>query len=115
MTLQYLRQPAKTIYLIYEALLTLLIRIPIWIVMAIPRQAKCLIRLASSNNQHLSRAWRPAPSRSYARTLLIQIARQVVEVMDKCGPVIHKPKYTQLEESEDAEGIWVDPVDPELR
>ncbi|EEB96824.1 hypothetical protein MPER_03971 [Moniliophthora perniciosa FA553] len=34
--------------------------------------------------------------------------------MGKCGPVTHEPRYTQLEESEDAEGIWVDPVGPEL-
>ncbi|KAK7053370.1 hypothetical protein VNI00_003996 [Paramarasmius palmivorus] len=114
MAYEYRWQPAKTLYLTLQVLFTLFIRIPIWMMVAIPRQVELFARFMTSDNVlPLFRIWRPTPSRSYVRTLLIQTIRQVVKIMNKTGPLTHEPNYRNLEESEDAEGVWVDPT-PEL-
>ncbi|ESK97156.1 hypothetical protein Moror_6377 [Moniliophthora roreri MCA 2997] len=86
MTLQYRRQPAKTIYLLYELLCTIFVKIPFWIVLAIPR------------------GWRPVPSRSFKRTMAIHLFRHLVDSLDKVG--LNEPNHENLQ-GED--GVWVNP------
>ncbi|KAG7098679.1 hypothetical protein E1B28_000593 [Marasmius oreades] len=89
MTLQYRRQPLKTIYLAYEAFTTVFIKIPVWVIIA------------------LLKSWRPVPTRSISRTILVQLISNLVNVMDKTGPLTYEPSFRDLE---DKDGVWVDPV-----
>ncbi|KAF9263256.1 alpha/beta-hydrolase, partial [Marasmius fiardii PR-910] len=56
------------------------------------------------------RSWRPVPTRSVARTILVHLISHLVNVMDKTGPLSREPSFRELEGND---GVWVDPT-PQL-
>lgn len=46
------KQPVKGLYLLYQLISTLLVRIPLWVVLAVPRQVE--LELVSARDQSLA-------------------------------------------------------------
>lgn len=89
------KQPWKTIYLVYEAISMTFVRIPLWVLLAIPR----------SN--------RPRPSWTIKRTLSIKLLRYYLgELSTKIGRLDSKPiaNYTAISEGVNIKGVWLPPV-----
>ncbi|KAF5370693.1 hypothetical protein D9758_002008 [Tetrapyrgos nigripes] len=97
MVLGYRHQPWKGLYLCYDFLGTLFVRVPLWFLFSIPR------------------SWRPRFSWSIKQTLLVQIFRHVVvDVMDQTGPIFPVPDHRVLKDGPAVNGVWIDPVPDDL-
>ncbi|KAK7053372.1 hypothetical protein VNI00_003998 [Paramarasmius palmivorus] len=91
MALKYHRQPAKTIYVLYELVCTVFVKIPLWSLLAMPR------------------SWRPIPSRSFTRTMSIHLLRHLIDSLDRIGG-LNEPTHENLEGDD---GTWINPA-PDL-
>ncbi|KAF8345912.1 endoplasmic reticulum protein [Amanita rubescens] len=85
-------QPLKSIYLTYQILSTLFIRIPWWTL------------------QSTFRSWRPRESWSLTRALLVRLIRHVGIVMKHVGGIAPRTSYKAIQPGPGVNGIWVDPV-----
>ncbi|KAH7907453.1 Alpha/Beta hydrolase protein [Hygrophoropsis aurantiaca] len=89
-------QPKKGLYLAYQALSTLLVRLPLWAAWYLP---PCT---------------RPRPSWSWAHTLAVQMVRHVTYVTTVVGGIRPRPDWRAIAPTGgDAEGVWV-PGAPDL-
>jgi len=88
-------QPAKGLYLIYQLISTLLVRIPLWVILAIPRSL------------------RPRDSWNLKRVIQVKLLRHMLLLTSKTGPLTSMPDYLAITPGVNVNGIWVDPV-PEL-
>ncbi|KAG5719825.1 Esterase, partial [Termitomyces sp. T112] len=91
---RYRHQPSKAIYLTGQFLVTLL-RIPLWILVSIPR------------------SWRPRKSWSFKRAFLLKVARFVMVLPSETGPLIKSPNHEAITLGPGINGLWVEPV-PDL-
>ncbi|GLB37506.1 putative steryl acetyl hydrolase [Lyophyllum shimeji] len=89
------RQPLKAAYLTYQVLTTLLLRIPLWVLLAIPRPL------------------RPRASWSVKRTVFVNFVRHFLNISARSGPVIILPNHLAITPGENVNGVWLDPA-PQL-
>ncbi|KAI0093134.1 alpha/beta-hydrolase [Irpex rosettiformis] len=90
-------QPFKTVYLVFEGLTTILIRLPIWVVLALPK----------SN--------RPRRTWTFKRTILHRFLRYLYSpsVVPWTLGLTKEPDYRKLEQGPKIKGVWM-PAVPEL-
>lgn len=97
MVLKYGTQPKKALYLGFQLAKTAFISIPIWLVVSLPK------------------SWRPDRSWSYTRTLWVQILRRFVDISEETGLLVpSKPPHKSIQPGKNVNGIWIEPVPPEL-
>lgn len=90
------KQPWKGIYLLYNTITLLSIRIPLWYLLAIPK----------SN--------RPRPSWTIKRTILVKLLRHYLgELTAKVGRVQTKsiPNHTAIFDEINSKGVWIPPAE----
>ncbi|KAK2462087.1 hypothetical protein APHAL10511_006550 [Amanita phalloides] len=92
MPFTFMHQPLKGIYIVYQLLTTLLIRIPWWTLRSLPR------------------SWRPRTSWSLNRVLRINLLRHMICVVDQLGIFRITPNHLALETDVGANGVWIEPV-----
>jgi acetyl esterase/lipase len=85
-------QPLKTTYLAYQALSTLLFRLPYWLVRAIVPSL------------------RPRRSWSIRRTVGINLLRLSFTILHKVGPLAKSPDHKELDAKKGILGVWVEPI-----
>ncbi|KAK2463212.1 hypothetical protein APHAL10511_004867 [Amanita phalloides] len=95
MVFAFRHQPLKGIYIAYELLSTLLVRVPWWIL------------------RSTLRSWRPRKSWSLARALRVHIRRHLSKVSHQVGSPSTVPNHLAIQPGPNVNGIWVDAV-PEL-
>ena len=80
MSFRFLRiQPFKGLYLIYQVLTTLFIRVPLWILFALPRQETAsLLVFFLLPTCVITRSRRPRPSWDLKRVLGVNLVRQLL-------------------------------------
>ncbi|KAI5891578.1 alpha/beta-hydrolase [Schizophyllum commune H4-8] len=95
--LGYHRQPLKAAYLTGQALLTLLVRMPFWIVASLPRP------------------WRPRTSWTFWQSVVVKFARRAAKTIAIVGDIDPRglPDYEAIVPGEGVNGVWLDPV-PDL-
>ncbi|KAI0344811.1 alpha/beta-hydrolase [Trametopsis cervina] len=90
-----MRQLFKGLYILYEVVTTLLIRAPLWYILAIPRRL------------------RPKPSWTIGRTFHLRFL-QYICAGSSFGPwlysLMHIPNYLALEQGLDVKGVWIPAV-----
>ncbi|KAI0093133.1 Alpha/Beta hydrolase protein [Irpex rosettiformis] len=85
-------QPFKGPYLLYEAVTTTFVRVPLWFIFALPR-----------NN-------RPKATWSLRRSLLLWWRKHWGAVSERSGRWWKEPNYLALELGANIKGVWVNPV-----
>ncbi|OBZ68272.1 Esterase [Grifola frondosa] len=93
-----LRQPLKTIYLFYELVATVFVRIPFWVVIYTPR------------------AFRPRRSWTLKKCLTVNIWRVVSpfgDIADRVGSIAPFPTHKAIPDTPGIKSVWLDPA-PEL-
>ncbi|KAF8893844.1 Alpha/Beta hydrolase protein [Infundibulicybe gibba] len=88
-------QPLKGLYLTYQLFSTLFVRIPLWVLLSIPRSR------------------RPRKTWSIKRVFWVNMIRHVLALPNRTGPLVTTPSHLAITPGVDVNGIWVDPV-PEL-
>ncbi|KAG2150507.1 Alpha/Beta hydrolase protein [Suillus clintonianus] len=89
-------QPFKGLYLCYQLISTIFIRVPIW----------SLWYLLPSN--------RPRSTWSWGHAMILGLARHVVYISSFTGNILPQPDHRALAPTKEAEGVWVDGVPSEL-
>ncbi|KAF9451938.1 alpha/beta-hydrolase [Macrolepiota fuliginosa MF-IS2] len=92
MAYPYRKQPFKTLYLTYEALTTLFVRIPLWILLGFPRSL------------------RPRQSWDLKRTVMVNIIRHLFVVQGRTGALRATPDHRAIAPGAHVSGVWVSPV-----
>ncbi|KAJ7783274.1 alpha/beta-hydrolase [Mycena metata] len=88
-------QPLKAAYVLYQ-LLSAVIRLPYWAVLAVPR------------------AWRPRKSWSWRRTVQVKLIRHLTSMSQIVGPLMISPNHLALVPGTGYHGVWVEPVPSEF-
>ncbi|KAJ3572736.1 hypothetical protein NP233_g2894 [Leucocoprinus birnbaumii] len=83
-------QPFKAIYVVAELISIVFLRVPFWIAISIPR------------------SWRPRPSWSLPRSVLVHALRRYFLLNHWVGGVLKAPDYLALQKGKDVNGVWVD-------
>ncbi|KAF5354962.1 hypothetical protein D9756_005368 [Leucocoprinus leucothites] len=96
MAYQYTKQPVKALFLAYQVLSTLLVRIPLWVLLSIPR------------------GLRPRKSWDLKRTVMVNIIRHLFEVQGESGPLIISPDHRAITPGPGVNGIWISPMPKSL-
>ncbi|KAJ3547208.1 hypothetical protein NMY22_g1741 [Coprinellus aureogranulatus] len=85
-------QPLKGLYLVYQFVSTLFIRLPFWILSNTPRSL------------------RPRPSWPVGRGVVVKLVRHVMTIQNQTGPWAVAPDYRTLTLGEGVNGIWIEPA-----
>ncbi|KAG6369578.1 Alpha/Beta hydrolase protein [Boletus reticuloceps] len=85
-------QPWFGLYLTYQVVSTTLFRLPYWYLSAYPL------------------SWRPRPSWSVTRTVLVRLFSHLFRVTQKTGPLVRFPTHHAIAASPGVKGVWVNPV-----
>ncbi|KAK7053375.1 hypothetical protein VNI00_004001 [Paramarasmius palmivorus] len=88
----YHRQPLKGLYLTYQFFSTVFIRLPVWVVLSIPRSL------------------RPRSSWDFKRALLTRLIRHMGAVSEKTGPLIKSPNHLAIVPGDGVLGVWIEPA-----
>ncbi|KAJ3808481.1 Alpha/Beta hydrolase protein [Lentinula aff. lateritia] len=88
-------QPFKGLYLTYELFSTVFLRVPAWILTAIPKP------------------WRPRARWSIGRSVKLKLTRHMVAITKRVGPLRQRPNYLAITPGLDVNGVWIPPI-PEL-
>ncbi|RDB28750.1 Esterase [Hypsizygus marmoreus] len=86
-------QPLKGMYLTYQAMSTLLLRVPLWVLLAIWK--------------------RPKKSWSLKRSVLVKLLGHSMQMATSIGPISQHPDHLAITGGVDVNGIWVEPA-PQL-
>ncbi|KAF5316867.1 hypothetical protein D9611_003972 [Ephemerocybe angulata] len=92
---QFRQQPLKGLYLVYQLISTIFVRLPLWAFL------------------NAIRSLRPRPSWNIQRVLAVNSIRHVMNVTNETGPLVTIPDYRAIKPGEGVEGVWVSPA-PEL-
>ncbi|KAF6760257.1 hypothetical protein DFP72DRAFT_1031692 [Ephemerocybe angulata] len=92
---QFRQQPLKGLYLVYQLISTIFVRLPLWAFL------------------NAIRSLRPRPSWTIQRVLAVNSIRHVMSVTNETGPLVTIPDYRAIKPGEGVEGVWVSPA-PEL-
>ncbi|KAM6497906.1 Alpha/Beta hydrolase fold [Amanita muscaria] len=95
MSFAFRHQPLKGLYLTYQALTLLFLRLPWWI------------------TRSLLRSWRPRPSWDIKRAVFLNLIRHRSYVISQTGPLSRFPNHRHIEQDVGEYGVWVKAV-PEL-
>ncbi|KII95552.1 hypothetical protein PLICRDRAFT_86909 [Plicaturopsis crispa FD-325 SS-3] len=95
MVFEYRRQPIRGIYLAYQLVVTLLVWIPLWTLISLPRPL------------------RPRRSWPVRRCLMVRLLRHGVHVSSRVGTIRKSPNHLALCQGPDIKGLWIPPT-PEL-
>ncbi|KAH8828078.1 endoplasmic reticulum protein [Flagelloscypha sp. PMI_526] len=86
-------QPWKALYLTYQVISTVIVRVPVWFLLALPpglRQRK---------------SW------TVQREFMVRLLRHMVgQIEGQVGKISNAPDHTQLVLGKDVEGIWIPPI-----
>ncbi|KAK0485884.1 Alpha/Beta hydrolase protein [Armillaria novae-zelandiae] len=94
----YAKQPAKQIYLAYQLFTTILFRLPIWFLLAVP-------------NLIPGRSRRPRPTWPLKRALFLRMFRHFMHVTSQTGPIYTTPDHLAITPGVGIEGVWIPPAD----
>ncbi|KAE9411374.1 alpha/beta-hydrolase [Gymnopus androsaceus JB14] len=89
-------QPFRGIYLTYQFLSTVFIRIPLWILLAFPK------------------SWRPRATWSISKTVKLKLTRYLNALSKTAGPLFGTPpNHLAITPGVNVNGVWIPPI-PEL-
>ncbi|KAA1480091.1 alpha beta-hydrolase [Dentipellis sp. KUC8613] len=99
---EWREQPWKTLYLLYELLVTLLIRIPFWTLYYLPR------------------CTRPRRTWMLKRTITLRIVNRLVIITGRTGELTSMPDHITIARGAHIKHVWLDPfpsslITPELQ
>ncbi|KAL0956520.1 hypothetical protein HGRIS_002661 [Hohenbuehelia grisea] len=83
-------QPFRALYLTYEILTTVFVRVPFWVVTSLPR------------------SWRPRPAWSLKRVVNFNLLCRINRVFKRIDPVQGIPNHLALESGVNVNGVWVE-------
>ncbi|PFH51558.1 hypothetical protein AMATHDRAFT_142257 [Amanita thiersii Skay4041] len=92
MSFAYRRHPLKGLYVIYQLLTTMFVRIPWWILLTIPQ------------------TWRPRKSWTIKRTIYVRLLRHLMSVTSQTGPLVTVPNHLAITPGTGINGVWVGAV-----
>ncbi|KAF9033249.1 alpha/beta-hydrolase [Hymenopellis radicata] len=93
---QYSRQPVKGLYLLYQLCATLFIRIPVWVLLALPK----------SN--------RPRPSWSIGCVVRVRLLKLYMGIVAQTGPFGVLPNHLDILPGVGFQGVWIPPASDKL-
>ncbi|KAG2345596.1 alpha/beta-hydrolase [Suillus weaverae] len=85
-----IHQPLKGLYLCYQLISTIFIRVPIW-----------SLRYSLPSK-------RPRSTWSWGHAMLMRLVRHVTHISSFTGPIFPQPDHRALAPTEEAEGVWVE-------
>jgi len=83
-------QPIRGLYLTYQAFSTLFIRVPIWVIAYLPKR------------------WRPRPSWTLKRCVILQLLKRFMHVRSRVGEIFPTPNHLAIAEGPGVKGVWVE-------
>ncbi|KAJ3903323.1 hypothetical protein F5879DRAFT_923166 [Lentinula edodes] len=85
-------QPLKGLYLIYQLISTVLIRLPIWVLTSIPR------------------SWRPRPHWTMRKSVKLKVVRHMIDLTTIIGPLRKTPNHLAITPGTGVNGVWIPPI-----
>ncbi|KAJ4495765.1 Alpha/Beta hydrolase protein [Lentinula edodes] len=82
----------KGLYLIYQLISTVLIRLPIWILTSIPK------------------SWRPRPHWTMRRSVKLKVVRHMIDLTTTIGPLRKTPNHLAITPGTGVNGVWIPPI-----
>ncbi|KAG9310503.1 alpha/beta-hydrolase [Chiua virens] len=86
------KQPWFGVYLTYQVVSTTVFRLPYWYLSAFPP------------------SWRPRPSWTITRTVLLRLFRHLFRVTQRTGSLVRFPTHHAIDPGANVKGVWVEPA-----
>ncbi|OJA14375.1 hypothetical protein AZE42_12088 [Rhizopogon vesiculosus] len=96
MVLEYVHQPYKGLYLGYQLLSTMFVRVPIW------------------SLRYLLPSMRPVSTWSWMHAMLVACVRHVIHILSITDSIFPTPDYNAVAPTKEATGVWVEGAPSEL-
>jgi len=81
------RQPLKGLYLFYQFITTVFIRVPLWVVLNIPRYVSYSALQSILLISYHSSSWRPRKTWTLKRTILLKLIKHLMGMISRYSPV----------------------------
>ncbi|KAH7884184.1 Alpha/Beta hydrolase protein [Phlebopus sp. FC_14] len=91
MVYEFRNQPWFGLYVAYQLVTTTLFRLPFWYAVSYPQ------------------SWRPRPSWSLKRAVLVRLFRHLYSITQKTGPLTTPPTHRAIRPGPGIKAVWVDP------
>ncbi|KAF9486218.1 alpha/beta-hydrolase [Pholiota conissans] len=92
MAYAYRKQPVKTLYWVFQLLVLVLVRLPFWFVVNIPKSTRA------------RKSW------SLKRAILVNIVRKVSDILAQTGFPIRLPDSSTISKASGVRGVWIEPI-----